>query len=473
MSTKIYASQEWVSNLYKNCNKFVIDYSLPVKISTADMPVFDKTLASGTAIYGTVEVLDSQTFVYTPTTVLLGIETVVLTFEDNSTYEVYIYPADNMYYDASFATYTNKDETAPWTFEGEAINDYQKTSQLGSGDLYGYDDAYHSGVGTWATSSMAGDNATITFTGTDIDIYANCTSSSGLYNILIKDSAGAFKKMFQVATAMTYDSTQYNLPIASTTLNTYDTYTVIITHTGANPAAPIYFSGFRVYNILQETDVYSDDNQNGAAYFHLGDNLRTSDDDTAMTKTSVIRMVNSDNGFVREKLQVSHLDLKPNTAVAFEINKTGANPRIYARLKANSTATSISYVNSFDTNSKMVTYEEIDVQPMFGMFYEIGTVSKDGKCYVILKNTNEVNITDIDIIRLFDCELVTQADEAGINELVAFTAEVLNKIEAGSSVDLPTSDGKVDLSNYYTKSEVDAALGAYITDIDTLLGGDS
>ena len=47
---------------------------------------------------------------------------------------------------------------------------------------------------------------------------------------------------------------------------------------------------------------------------------------------------------------------------------------------------------------------------------------------------------------------------------------------AAVTVEIPTSSGSgesVDLSGYYTKTEIDAIMGSYINDIDTLLGGDA
>lgn len=43
---------------------------------------------------------------------------------------------------------------------------------------------------------------------------------------------------------------------------------------------------------------------------------------------------------------------------------------------------------------------------------------------------------------------------------------------AEEAAEKAAASGGVDLSNYYTKSEIDAALGAYIDDINALVGGD-
>lgn len=62
-------------------------------------------------------------------------------------------------------------------------------------------------------------------------------------------------------------------------------------------------------------------------------------------------------------------------------------------------------------------------------------------------------------------EMVSDINEkATAAEAAAAAAEDAAKKAAAS--------GGVDLSSYYTKSEIDAALGAYIDDVNALIGGD-
>lgn len=116
---------------------------------------------------------------YTPNRVLTEADTVTLTNTAGGTYQFNVYPASSVYYEEGFAAYGDS-----WA-EGSAVTAAQTASMVNdqSTDLYGYDDLYKNTDGnsnnTVAASSANGAQATFTFNGTGLDIYALTTQTSG------------------------------------------------------------------------------------------------------------------------------------------------------------------------------------------------------------------------------------------------------------------------------------------------------
>lgn len=261
--------------------EYVIDFGLPVTIDLSSV-LGGAAIASGSASYGTITP-SGTSFTYTPNTVLRGVDYVTLTLGNNQTYGVNIYPATTVYYEEGFATYTEA-----WTSTGSKGSKAQETEIAGSKiNNYGYDSIYNT-VGASSNSqaiSTGADNAEFIFTGTGLDVYANCTTESGAVNILIRNSAGKIVKMLQVNTktgeggtgaTAGQNVTSYGLPIASVTGLSYDTYTVSIRHIKSSTDSgyaykEIQLDGFRVYGTLkdQKDPVYVSDLEDAPTYIEL------------------------------------------------------------------------------------------------------------------------------------------------------------------------------------------------------------
>lgn len=269
---------------FNNTHSFIVDFGLPLTITQEDLGLsggWDSSSVAG-AKYGTAETNKANgTITYTPNTVLEGVETLQLTLKEQGsnpvTSTIYIYPATTVYYEEGFAV---KDAAKGTGF--------QKTEIAGKHEnVYGYD--ANAGLnqvgpsnGTQATSNTYGDKAEFTFTGTGVDIYANCTPETGRLFIQVKNKAGKTVKMVQVQTALlngTTDSTAgqevngYNVPVTSLDLVDRDTYSVVITHMKKDAETDedvVNLDGFRVYGTLNaDTEAYVNDKEANPTFVEL------------------------------------------------------------------------------------------------------------------------------------------------------------------------------------------------------------
>ena len=290
---------------FENTHSFVVDFGLPLQISQADLGLSGGWTSSTVmgAVYGeAVTDKESGTLTYTPTSMIQDVERLTLNLtetKDGKTetvaHQIYIYPATSVYYEEGFATYSSG-----WS--GAATGTaYQATEKVGSKqNAYGFDasyDAEQSGDtvksavqpsnNTQATSIAYGDKAEFTFTGTGVDIYANCTPETGRLYIDVTDSNGKTVKMLQVKTALINGDTDltagqavtgYNVPIASLDLGTKDTYRVRISHMKSSvddTGDTVNIDGFRVYNTMGFDDsvqsIYKQDKEENPSFTQVRD----------------------------------------------------------------------------------------------------------------------------------------------------------------------------------------------------------
>ena len=253
-----------------NPKDIVVDFGLPVVIDYSGENAHGRyDLVSGTATYGDVTVSGNKV-TYTPNTVLKGVDTVYLTNTAGGVYTFKVYPATTVYYEEGFMSFNG--------FEGGAKSTVaQATEFVGEKrNAYGFDPAYNGGSSTVshtsAVSKAAGSTAEFTFTGTGVDIYADCTPSSGTVLIQVYDGR-SLKKMLTVNTAMAAGKTDVtsgskqaqaanNVPIASIEglSATPKEYDVVITHVSGT--GTVKLDGFRVHGTLSlNTEAYRKDGE--------------------------------------------------------------------------------------------------------------------------------------------------------------------------------------------------------------------
>ena len=302
---------------FNNTHSFVVDFGLPLDISiSSDLGISGNWTGAAVtgADYGTAAVsADKQTVTYTPTKVLKKIERLYLTLTDDvesTTHTIYIYPATTVYYEEGFMTLTGG------FTGGSKGTEMQATEAVGAQtrNVYGYDPAY---VGTaldsQATSTTVGDTASFSFTGTGVDIYANCGTNTGTVLITVKKGNDVVK-MLTVDTHMQEGTTSVtgsnkqsvaakNVPIASIDGLAYDSYSVTIKHVASKLGAnkPVYLDGFRVHGTLGPThDAYKADGENSPKIVELRDlvlkvqlNADTSSSDLAAYKEQLKKLTDS------------------------------------------------------------------------------------------------------------------------------------------------------------------------------------
>lgn len=278
-------------NLYytfDNARSFVIDYGCPLKISATDIGVDSGTWLSSTvkgAKFGTAKA-ENKVLTYTPTKVLTEVESLqlILTSKDADgktsevTHQIYIYPATTVYYEEGFATFNDKYAEDK---RGSKGTGNQTTERLDkhTGNYGGSDQAYTSNAakssGDAAEANEYGAEASFSFVGTGVDIYLNCTKTTSPTFVRIMDNSGNLEKYFSVDTkigAGTSDATEkqntlenaYSTPIVSVTNLSHGTHNVYITQIKSSESGRtgLSFDGFRVYNTLNSSNEYPQEEQN-------------------------------------------------------------------------------------------------------------------------------------------------------------------------------------------------------------------
>ncbi|MCD7881951.1 MAG: hypothetical protein LUG47_09895 [Clostridiales bacterium] len=278
---------------------FVVDFGLPVTITAADIVTGATAI---TAVNGTGASLSGGVITWQATSVMTGIQSFSATVSETTdngtvshTYTVYMVPATTLYYEEGFASYGNGWDLSgngSWsnnTNKGSATQETEIANEANNTyNNYNYDGAYADDAtgseGTAATTSTKGDTLSFTFTGTGVDIFANCDDGSGYVTIRVADSKGTVQKLLFVnladlgTYATTTGSTAYNTPIASVSELTHGTYTVTI-YLADKGTSGFAFDGFRVYGTIDEsTDentkaIYTTDNEDAPDYYELRNNV--------------------------------------------------------------------------------------------------------------------------------------------------------------------------------------------------------
>lgn len=219
---------------FNNAKSFVIDFGLPLTITTTDLGITDtgnlssSTITQGT--YGTAEIKDGAV-TYTPTKVLEGAESLQLTLTatdgGKATHQIYIYPASNVLYEDNFLTQVPEESSRNnWTtFTESGISDSQANGLVDNDQyVYGYDPAYASSVGvsghsaTVTVQSGVGSKALSTgFNGNGFDVIGNCDTDTATVYVVIKDTAGKAVKGAIVDTR--YLGELHQVPLAHLTFD--------------------------------------------------------------------------------------------------------------------------------------------------------------------------------------------------------------------------------------------------------------
>lgn len=231
---------------FSNTHNFVIDFGLPLKITTTDLGISgDWTSASVTgARYGTAAATVGEGITYTPTEVLKGVETLQLTLTgdtDSVMHQIYIYPASNVLYEDGFLTTTAETGRAQWRGTiGKGTGPQVLGTTASDPHVYGYDPAYqnsnsNSNGTAWTVSGLSSENQstnalTTTFKGNGFDLIGSCGPDTGLVYVVLKDSSNTAVKGAVIDTSFNDPavSTISQVPLAHLMLDTEDTYTATI-----------------------------------------------------------------------------------------------------------------------------------------------------------------------------------------------------------------------------------------------------
>lgn len=336
---------------FSNKVSYVIDFGLPLKIKLSDLNASlngatIQTVKIDGAKFGKTDYANGV-ITYTPTKAINEIDTLTvtvtgyITYKDADgkdvtkdgtvSYKVSIIPATSVYYEDSFATFTNgagKAADAKWSTDtddtGAKATTTQALSELGKKDVYGYDAAYADStklsmgsarkvtvsagmVKDW-TENSDWPTATFTFKGTGFDVISLTDNNSGAISVKVYavNSDGTEKQVEGTLVNNYYGYTckdgkwtvtptgdnnaLYQIPVIKIGGLDYGTYKVVITaayatyadKTGDNQYS-FWLDAIRVYDPMgKDNATYKKDGEGYPQYIKLHDALVAENVETAL-----------------------------------------------------------------------------------------------------------------------------------------------------------------------------------------------
>ena len=456
----------------------VVDFGLPVEYVFESARQLEARTDSDT-IYGKVTVTSvlndagkyTNTVTYTPTTVLKGEDVIILTEVSTDDYTgkstiIGVYPATSVYYEEGFADYG----TDNWGTNISTGTEKQKERLLSADyaliDRYGYDSKYVNEAtgpsnGTEAVSETAGNDATFTFTGTGVDIYANCTADTGSVSIITRaidedGNAGAIKKLMVVNTKMAgvedaiselHDGINaYNIPIASINDLSHGDYRVSIRHTRTSKTIenedgtsvtvtetkPVKLDGFRVYNTLEDSSVFSVHSEDNPTFVEMRNvvlnalsvDASTSKDYAENIAAGLTQVLDQNENGGAVILSPSNSSYT-TTATAQDLLDNGPKNELFLYPGQALTFTIASGYENIQIGMKAVN-DEVEVVANNGgtektltitsstdMFYGFGDSGESGKTIIITNNGDGIlSVTDLKYFVAAEAESDTDADDS-------------------------------------------------------------
>lgn len=335
-----------VVNLYykfKTEKTFVVDFGLPLHIEKTDInPALASAniteVAVGNSLYATINANADYSIDYILNKTIDGSDRVTVTYsgtnkqgeDDSATYNLTVIPATSVYYEDSFATFTNANGTKNvaqvdtgdkgiWTKVTDGTtqtNVNQALEELGgttnTKNVYGYDPAYADSskfsMGSATKVTVAADTykegktqwptATFTFTGTGFDVISLTDNTSGaIFVDVYKGTAtsGDSVKSYAVNNYYSYKQNEngqwvvskdgnnalYQIPVMKVSGLDYGEYTAVIRvayssffdQTTKNEYN-FWLDAIRVYDPMgKDNATYEQDNEGYPQYIKLHDEL--------------------------------------------------------------------------------------------------------------------------------------------------------------------------------------------------------
>lgn len=315
---------------FNTTKKFVVDFGLPLTIRPQDIApqLANANLTKvvvGDSRYADITRDDNLNIIYKLNKAINGQDDITVTYygtnaqgaENNATYTVSIIPATSVYYEDSFASFTNADKSngvnkktdnGYWTTDGTTVTDAKQALEAlgGQKNVYGYDGAYTNcntfsmGSATKVTvdanTSKLGQSPTASFTfkGTGFDVISLTGNHSGtvMYTVTNTETGASSTNIVNTYYGYKYENGQwvttnsadpnalYQIPVIKENLP-YGTYEVTISvlygkyfNSTANDWYTFWLDAIRVYNPMGvNNETYKQDNEGYPQYIKLRDAL--------------------------------------------------------------------------------------------------------------------------------------------------------------------------------------------------------
>ena len=455
-------SDEATNELYSyNANDtsrtYVVDFGLPLQITG----IFDsgaennignvKLNDSNTLKYGTVVLTPdgyNSSLVYTRTDdkAINDAETIVLdvTYKmgsSNITLQktLTIIPATSVYYEDSFATFTNgtgKAADAKWTTDTDSTAAKATTTQaltelgkMSADDVYGHDAAYADStklsmgsahkvtvsagmVKDW-TENSAWPTATFTFKGTGFDIISLTDNTSGEIFVDVyagKEATGTPVKQLTMNNYYGYKQDEngkwvvdtessnalYQIPVMKVSGLDYGEYTAVIRvayakffDTAKKNQYNFWLDAIRVYDPMgKDNDTYKQDNEGYPQYIKLRDQL-AKENGSVTTNTNLLFIDGAENAAIATYANHgpnNEVYLANGQAITFTVPKNVKIASIQIGAKAPNGSAAKMVVNNGEAK---------DIQSATEMYYEISNVG--GSFTITNTGTGILSLTNLKI----------------------------------------------------------------------------
>ncbi len=450
-------SSNKVVNLYYRFNSektFVVDFGLPLHIEKTDI---NQTLANanitevavGKSLYATINANADYSIDYILNKTIDGSDRVTVTYsgtnkdtgkDDSATYNLTVIPATSVYYEDSFAKFTNgtdKASAARWlTVDNDDSNTTDKSanvnqalSALGDKNIYGHDTAYETSTKlsmgsahkVTVTSDMyeKGDTtttwptATFTFKGTGFDVISLTDNNSGMISVKVyavgSDGTETLEKTKYVNNYYGYqfkdgvwtvnnsaNNALYQIPVIKVDDLAYGTHKVVITTAYASYADKngdgqysFWLDAIRVYDPMgKDNDTYKQDNEGYPQYIKLHDAI--------VGQTADIKNAVFVDGGVNAKLD-QYTNYGPNNEVYLTKNQA-----ISFKLTGDLGSISSVQIGAKTPNgtgeAAKISVNGQEVKTATEMYYAITKYAKDGQLVTIANNGSGIlSLTNLKI----------------------------------------------------------------------------
>lgn len=443
---------------FSNKVSYVIDFGLPLKIKLSDLNASlngatIQTVKIDGAKFGKTDYANGV-ITYTPTKAINEIDALTvtvtgyITYKDadgkdvtkNGTvsYKVSIIPATSVYYEDSFASFTDgtvNAADAKWKTDtddtGAKVTTTQALTELGKmspDDVYGHDTAYADSTKLSMGSAhkvtvskdmyVKGDTtttwptATFTFKGTGFDVISLTDNNSGMISVKVyavgSDGTETLEKTKYVNNYYGYEckdgvwtvnnsanNALYQIPVIKVDDLAYGTHKVVITtayasyadKTGDNQYS-FWLDAIRVYDPMgKDNATYTKDGEGYPQYIKLRDQLAK--ENGSVTTNDKLLFIDG-----AEKAEIAtYANYGPNNevylangqAITFTVPKNDNIASIQIGAKAPNGSAAKMVVNGTETNITSATE----------MYYEIGT---EGRNFTIANNGNGIlSLTNLKI----------------------------------------------------------------------------
>ena len=440
---------------FNTTKKFVVDFGLPLTIRPQDIApqLANANLTKvvvGDSQYADITHDDQLNIIYKLKTAINGQDDITVTYygtnaqgkENNATYTVSIIPATSVYYEDSFAKFTDgtdKAADAKWSIVGndgnvtadKSTSQKQALTELGKMDadaVYGHDTAYENStklsmgsahkvtvsanmVNGW-TDGSAWPTATFTFKGTGFDVISLTDNTSGAIFVDVyagKEATGTPVKQLTVNNYYGYEqdgngkwvvdtessNALYQIPVMKVSGLDYGEYTAVIRaayskffDTAKKNQYSFWLDAIRVYDPMgKDNATYTKDGEGYPQYIKLRDALV---DNTAKKDGALF----IDGGSTAE-ISVyenygpnNEVYLANGQAITFTVPKNAKIASIQIGAKApNGSAAQMAVTGGKGINQALNTATE--------MYYEIGTA--DGNFTITNVGDGILSLTNLKI----------------------------------------------------------------------------